>query len=85
LIVVKQVLRLAQEFGVLQIQFFGDLLLVIQWMHKETTLRNFTLQHLHDEVQLLFIACSHISLSHIYWDKNKIINGLSKVGLGMDR
>jgi ribonuclease HI len=39
----KLVLKLAQEFGVTQLQFFGDSKLVIQWMCKEIALRNFTL------------------------------------------
>jgi ribonuclease HI len=81
----KLVLRLAQEFGVSQIQIFGDSLLVIQWLCKETTLRNFTLQPLYDDVQLLMTTFSHISLSHIYRDKNMIVDGLSKDGLGLDR
>jgi ribonuclease HI len=46
----KLVLSLAQEFGVSQIQIFGDSLLVIQWMCKEMVLRNFTLQPLFDDV-----------------------------------
>jgi ribonuclease HI len=34
----KMVLKLAQEFGVTQLQIFGDSNLVIQWMHKEIAL-----------------------------------------------
>jgi ribonuclease HI len=37
------VLKLAQEFGVTQLQIFGDSILVIKWMHKEISLKNFTL------------------------------------------
>jgi hypothetical protein len=37
----KLVLKLAQEFGVTQLQFFGDSMLVIQWMHEEITFIKF--------------------------------------------
>jgi ribonuclease HI len=81
----KLVLKLAQEFGVTQLQFFGDSKLVIQWMHKEIALRNFTLQPLYDEVLNLLTSFSYTSLSHIYKDKNNVADGLSKAGVGMER
>jgi hypothetical protein len=79
------VLRLSQEFCVSQIQIIGDSLLVIQWMHKEIVLRNFTLQPLYDDVHILITTVSHISLSHIYRDMNRKTNGLSKHELGLNK
>jgi ribonuclease HI len=64
----KLVLMLAQEYGITHIQIFGDSLLVIQWMRKESILRNFTLQPLFYDVQSLQEGFSHISFSHIYRD-----------------
>jgi hypothetical protein len=42
---------LAQEYGVTQLQFFGDSPLVIQRLRKEASLRNFSLQPLFDAIQ----------------------------------
>jgi len=81
----KLVLRLAQEFGLSQIQLFGDSLLVIQCLRKETTLVNFTLPPLYDGAQILMTTFSHISLSYIYKVKNMIAYELSKDGLGLDQ
>jgi ribonuclease HI len=66
----KLVLRLAQEFGVTQLQIFGDSMLVIQWMHKEIALRNFTLQPLYDEVlNLLTRFLIYIFVSYLQGQK----------------
>jgi ribonuclease HI len=46
----KLVLKLAQEYGLTQLQIFGDSDLVIQWMHKEIVVMNFTLRPLYNEV-----------------------------------
>jgi ribonuclease HI len=81
----KLVLRLALEFGVSQLQISNDSMMVIQWMRKEITLENFTLQPLCDEVHRLLVEFSHISLSSIYTDMNMLTDGLSKVGLGLDQ
>jgi hypothetical protein len=48
-------------------------------------LRNFTLQPLFYDVQNLLTSFSHISLSHIYRDRNRIADGLSKDGLGLNQ
>jgi hypothetical protein len=74
---------LAQEYGVSQMQIFGDSLLVIQWLRKEASIKNFTLQPLYDDIQRQMTTFSHISLSHIYRDKNRIVD-LSKYGLGLE-
>jgi ribonuclease HI len=81
----KLVLKLAQEFGVTQLQIFGDSMLVIKWMHKEISLGNFTLRPLYDEVHNLLTSFSYTSLSHIYRDMNNVADGLSKAGVGLDQ
>jgi len=80
----KLALKLAQELGVTQLQIFGDSMLVIKWMHKEIGLRCFSLQPLYDEVHNLLTSFSYMSLSHIYMDMKRVVDGLSKVGVGMD-
>lgn len=81
----KLVLKLAQELGVTQLQIYGDSMLVIQWMRKEIAVRNFTLHPLYDEVLNLLTYFSHTSLSHIYRDRNRLADGLSKAGVGLER
>jgi ribonuclease HI len=68
----KLMLQLAQEYGVSQLQIYGNSLLVIQWLRKEATIINFTLQPLYDDTQIKLTTFSHISLYHIYRDKNKV-------------
>jgi len=67
----KLMLQLAQEYGVSQLQIYGNSLLVIQWLRKEATIINFTLQPLYD-TQTKLTTFSHISLYHIYKGKNKV-------------
>ena len=81
----KLVMKLAQEFGVTQLQIFGDSMLVIKWMRKEVALGNFTSQPLYDEVLNLLASFSYTSLSHIYRDRNSVADRLSKVGVGLER
>jgi hypothetical protein len=64
---------------------FGVFVLVIQWMHKEITLRNFTLQPMFNKVQSTLPTFSKISLSCINKDRNMIANELSKNGIELDR
>jgi ribonuclease HI len=65
LMALKLVLRLAQEFGVSQIQIFGDSLLVIQWMHKETTLGISLYNHCM-MMYIFYLQLSHTSLCLTY-------------------
>jgi hypothetical protein len=69
----KLVLKLAQESGVSHIQIYGDLLLVIQWMCKEITLRNFTLQPLFNDVQSLLSTFSLLIFNFLYKAENKYV------------
>jgi hypothetical protein len=80
----KLVLRLAQESGVTHIQICFDSLPIIQWMCKEITLMNFTLQPLFNDVHTLLLAFSDVSFSRIYKERNMMVDGLSKVGLEFD-
>jgi hypothetical protein len=73
---------LAQEYGVSHLQICGDSFLVIQWLRKEESIKISTLQ-LYDGVQQHMTTFSHISLSHIYRDKKRVVDGLSKEGLGL--
>jgi len=56
----KLVLMLAHEYGITPIQISGYLLLVIQWMRKESVLKNFTPQPLFYYVQSIEAGFSHI-------------------------
>jgi hypothetical protein len=78
------VLKLAQEYGVTQLNFFGDSKMVIQWMHKEIALISFTIWLMYDEVINPMTSFSYTSLSHIYRDNNSVVDGLSKVGVGLE-
>jgi ribonuclease HI len=77
-------LKLTKESRASHIQIYGDSLLVIQWMYEEITPRNFTLQPLSNDVQSLLSTFSKISFSHIYKDKNKITDELSKAGIELE-
>jgi hypothetical protein len=81
----KLLLRIAQKFDIIQLQIFGDLLLVIQRMCIETTLRNFNLQTLYDEVFNILTSFSYISVSHIYRDRSRLADGLSKARVGLEQ
>jgi hypothetical protein len=52
---------LAEEYGITQLQILGYSLLVIQWLRKEASFRNFTLQPLFDDIQQQMTTFSHIS------------------------
>jgi ribonuclease HI len=85
LIALKLFLQLTQEHNISQLQIFGDSLLVIKWLQKETSIINFTLLLLYDDIQTHMTTFSHISLSHIFRDKNWIVDALSKYGLELER
>jgi len=78
----KLVLMLTQQNGVSHIQIYGDSLLVIQWMKGEYNFWNFTLQPLFHDILNIKSAFSHIAFVHVYRDRNKEADRLSKKGVG---
>jgi hypothetical protein len=71
-------LKLDQESRVSHLQIYGDSLLFIQWILKEITLRNFTIEPLFNEVLTSLLFWSQIILLHIY-------RKLFKAGIEVDQ
>jgi ribonuclease HI len=74
----KLALTLATEYGIIRIQIFGDLLLIMNWFNKKFTLRNFTLQPLFDEIWEFLEGFTQVTFSHIFQERNKKVDSLSK-------
>jgi ribonuclease HI len=78
MLALKLTFTLTTEYGITRIQIFGDLLLIMNWFNKKFTLRNFTLQPLFDEIWEFMEEFTQVTFSHIFQERNKKVNSLSK-------
>nr|QHR87972.1 hypothetical protein Q903MT_gene1984 [Picea sitchensis] len=76
----KLSLILAAERGVSRLQVFGDSLLVINWMNGRNQLENLLLQPVLDELLAIKSSLTEVTLKHIYRERNRLADELSKGG-----
>lgn len=78
LMALRLLLRKAWEWGVCSLQIFGDSKIILEWekgTHRCNILR---LRSLLDEVLLLKSLFDFISFSHVYRERNSLVDKLSK-------
>lgn len=80
LMALKLSLILAAERGVSRLQVFGDSLLVRNWMNGRNQLENLLLQPVLDELLAIKSSLTEVTLKHIYRERNRLADELSKGG-----
>ena len=80
----RLLLLFALEQGCLSLQFFGDSMLVIEWV-KEVHLCNvMRLIPILEEILLLKQHFNKLTFTHIYRERNRVADRLSKEALQLD-
>jgi hypothetical protein len=80
----KLLLLFAREKEVGDLQIFGDSMLVINWIRKTQRCHNILLSPLLDEIFRIIATFDSFSIWHVYKERNKEANGLSKEGMRLD-
>ena len=81
LMTLKLLLCFAIERNCRQLQFFGDSMVVINWMNKTQKCRIDSLDALYEETTQSLSFFETISFTHVYRERNKEADKLSKKGL----
>jgi hypothetical protein len=76
---------LAKEKGILHINIYGDSLFTINVMNGTQILHSYTLRPIFKEAKQNTTTFSHISLTHVYRNKNSKADQLSKDRLELDK
>lgn len=78
------IITLAPEKDAQNIQIFRDSPVIVNWMKGIYHLENYTLRPIFDEINLACSAFINISFAHVYRERNKDADALSKTGLLLD-
>lgn len=81
LLVLKLVLGITIEKGIRKVQIMQDSLLVIEWMKRIINMENINLRIIFEGVQNFSIVIPSVNFVHVYRERNKWENKLSKEGL----
>lgn len=72
------------HMNIFTVQIFGDSLNVIKWANDQSRCQNYSLLPLLEEIQQLKLSFNTFSSHHIYRERNKDADKLSKEGLQQD-
>ena len=78
------ILRVSKLMGLPMHSIFGDLLVIISWLNKLTTLNVPSLSHWCDDILSMLQSAPHVIFKHIYREHNSMADGLSKHALKLD-
>jgi ribonuclease HI len=68
------------EKGILNLQIFGDSMVVINWLRKTQMCHNINLTSILEEVFLITNIFTNMSFKHVYKERNATTYTLSKEG-----
>ena len=77
-------MRVSKLMGLPMHSIFGDLLVIISWLNRLTTLNVPSLSHWCDDIRSMLLSAPHVIFKHIYHEHNTQADGLSKQDLKMD-
>jgi ribonuclease HI len=81
LMALKLLLLFVVDKNISSLQIFGDSLLVISWIQKTQRCHNILLAPLIEEIFRILIAFDTYSIRHVYRERNREADALSKQGL----
>jgi ribonuclease HI len=84
LMALKLLLTFVGEKGLSNLQFFGDSMVIINWIRKTQKCHNIRLLPLFEEFFIILNTYSNFSIQHVYGERNIAADKLSKEGLLLD-
>ena len=80
----RLLLLFALEQGCLSLQVFGDSLLVIDWVNEVHLCNVMLLLPILEEILLLKLHFNYLAFNHIFRERNRVADRLSKEALQLD-
>lgn len=84
LMALKLLLTFAGEKAITNLQIFGDSMMIINWIRKSQLCHNIRLLPLLEEVFIILGTYKNLSIRHVYRERNRAVDKLSKEGLLLD-